>query len=344
MTPPIAPSRAPPIGTLVLIILAGFLYAGMMVCFADVRNNDAFGRGLAAAFGAIIGTVLWLAMSGLLIIAAIKGAMSRGAAVACFILMPASCTAMWIAGDAYAAGDSSAIWVAALLPPLIVLYALRARLPSLRQRISEGVANIVLGGVIVLLTATPLVKSALPVPRDSEAEARAMVEEKARQDKEEQRQQESRTREEARFASLTPDSSLRDYLDFLMGGDSHYLKALAGARLVKSRQADAVALLQEGKIDRLADLWQYDIDPASMCVAYGGALAGMASNIAPGLPNSLGVALDIERQLPNIKWLVAGRCDFASIFEPLEKNLRIVADSSRITKLADTLTELRQTK
>lgn len=344
MSTPTAPSRAPPIGTIVLLILAGFLYAGMMACFSDVRNSDAFGRSLAVAFGAIFGTALWLAMAGLLVAAAIKGAMSRGAGIACFILLPASCVAMWIAGDAYAAGDSSAIWVAALLPPLIVLYALRARFPALRRKIGEGVANIVLGGVIVLLTATPLIKSALPVPRDPEAEARGMVEEKARQDKEEQRQQEDRAREAAKFAALTPDSSLRAYLDFLMGGDSRYRQALAGARLVKSRQADAMALLQDGKIDRLEDLWQLDIDPTSMCAAYGGALAGMASNIAPGRPNSISVALDLERQLPNIKWLVAGHCDFAAIFEPLEKNLRIVADSSRITNLADTLAALRQVK
>ena len=344
MPAPIAPPRAPPIGTLVLIVLAGFLYAGMVVCFSDVRNNDAFGRSLAVAFGALIGTVLWLAMGGLLIVAAFKGEMSRAARIACFVLLPASCAAMWIAGDAYAGGDSSAIWVAALLPPLIVLYALRARFPLLRRKIGEGVANILLGGFIVLLTATPLIKSALPVPRDPEAEARAMVEEKARQDEEERQQQAYDARVAAKFAALNPDSSLRDYLDFLMGGDSRYRQALAGARLVKSRQVDAVALLQEGKIDRLGDLWQFDIDPASMCAAYGDALAGMASNIAPGRPNSIGIALDLEYQLPNIEWLVAGHCDFSAIFEPLEKNLRIVADSPRITKLADTLAELRQVK
>lgn len=340
----IAPPRTPPIGTIILLVLAGFLYAGMMACFSDAQGGDAFGRSLAVAIGAIIGTALWLVMGGLLAVAAVKGEMSRGAVIACLILLPASCAAMWIAGDAYGSGDASAILVAALLPPLIVLYALRARFPSLRRKIGEGVANIVLGGFIVLLTATPLIKSALPVPRDPAAEARAMVEEKARQNEEEQRQQEYSAREAAKFAALSPDSSLRDYLDFMMGGDSRYLQALAGARLVRSRQADAVALLQEGKIDRLTDLWQLDIDPASMCAAYGGALAGMASNIAPGRPNSIGVALDLEYQLPNIEWLVAGHCDFSAIFEPLEKSLRIVADSSRITKLADTLAELRQVK
>jgi hypothetical protein len=81
-----------------------------------------------------------------------------------------------------------------------------------------------------------------------------------------------------------------------------------------------------------------------MCTAYGGALAAMASKIGSGQSNSIGVALDVERQLDNIKWLVAGHCDFDATLEPLEKNLRIVADSSRITKLADTLAGLHQAK
>jgi hypothetical protein len=251
---------------------------------------------------------------------------------------------MWNAGDAYGRGDNSAILIPALLPPLFLLYALRARFAPLRQKVGEGVANVVLGGAILLLTAAPLVRAAIPVPPDPVAEARAMAAEKERQEAEERRQQEDNARVTAKFAALNSNSSLRDYMAFLPRGDSHYREALAGVRRVKSRQADAVALLQEGQIDRLADLWQFDIDPASMCTAYGGALAAMASKIGPGRSNSIGVALDLERQLDNIKWLVAGRCDFDVTLEPLEKNLRIVADSSRITKLADTLAGLHQAK
>jgi hypothetical protein len=264
--------------------------------------------------------------------------------IGAFILLPSAMVAMWNAGDAYGRGDYSAIWVPALLPPLFLLYALRARFPSLGRKVGEGVANLVLGGAILLLTAAPLVRAAIPVRPDPVAEARAMAAEKERQEAEERRQREENARIDARFAALNPNSSLRDYMAFLPGGDSHYRQALAGVRLVKSRQADAVALLQEGQVDRLADLWQFDIDPASMCTAYGGALAAMASKIGPGQSNSIGVALDVERQLDNIKWLVAGHCDFDATLEPLEKNLRIVADSSRITKLADTLAGLHQAK
>jgi hypothetical protein len=337
-------SAGPPIGTVLLLVLAVVLYAGMMGSLSDAPHSDAMGRGMALAFGAILGTALLAVLAVMLLVAAVNGSMLLWGIIGAVILLPLAMVAMWNAGDAYGRGDASAIWVPALLPPLFLLYALRARFAPLRQKVGEGVANVVLGGAILLLTVAPLVRAAIPVPPDPVAEARAMAAEKERQEAEERRQQEDRAREAAKFAALNPNSSLRDYMDFLLAGDSRYRQALVGAQLVKSRQADAVALLQEGQIDRLADLWQLDIDPASMCAAYGGALAGMASKIGPGQSNSIGVALDLERQLPNIQWLVTGRCDFNATLEPLEKNLRIVADSSRITKLADTLAGLHQAK
>jgi hypothetical protein len=336
------PTPGPPIGTAILLVLAVVLYAGMMGSLTDAPNSDAMGRGMALAFGAILGTALLAVLAVMLLIAAINGSMSALGKIGASILLPLAMVAMWNAGDAYGRGDRSAIWVPALLPPLFLLYALRARFPSLGRKVGEGVANVVLGGAILVLTVAPLVRAAIPVPPDPVAEARAMAAEKERQEAEERRQQEENARVAAKFAALNPNSSLRDYMDFLLAGDSRYRQALAGARLVKSRQADAVALLQEGQIEWLADLWQLDIDPASMCAAYDGALAGLATKIGPGQSNSIGVALDLERQLDNIKWLVAGRCDFDATLEPLEKNLRIVADSSRITKLADTLAGLRK--
>jgi len=256
-------SRAgPPVGTIIGLVVAVFLYAGMMGSIADAPNEDAFGRSLALAYGAGLGMALVIVLAILLLVAAVNGNMSLWGIIGSVILLPLAMVTMWIAGDAYGKGDRSAILVPALLPPLFLLYVVRARFAFVHRWVHEGVANVVLGGAILLLTVGPLVRAAIPVPPDPVAEARAMAAEKERLEKEEQRQQEDRAREEARFAARNPDSSLRDYRDFLMGGDSHYRQALAGARLVKSRQADAVALLQEGKIDRLADLWQLDIDPA----------------------------------------------------------------------------------
>ena len=75
-----------------------------------------------------------------------------------------------------------------------------------------------------------------------------------------------------KFAGLGPNSSLRDYID----GEYRYLRGvdvLAGARQVKSRRRDAIAMLDEGAILDLTDLWQLELEPTPMlCEAYGKAL------------------------------------------------------------------------
>jgi hypothetical protein len=76
----------------------------------------------------------------------------------------------------------------------------------------------------------------------------------------------------AKYARLGPDSSLRDYIEaqhwYLSGVD-----ILAGARQVRSRQGDAIAMLDDGMIMELDDLWQLDPAPTkALCGTYGKAL------------------------------------------------------------------------
>ena len=126
-----------PVGSIVLLALAAVLYAAMLSCLLDATNGDAFGRALALAYGAILGTALWIVLAVLLTVAAVRGRMPVWAIIGLAVLVPLSCVVMWFAGDAYASGDASAIWVPALLPPLIALYALWARLPSLHTRLRK---------------------------------------------------------------------------------------------------------------------------------------------------------------------------------------------------------------
>jgi len=60
----------------------------------------------------------------------------------------------------------------------------------------------------------------------------------------------------------------------------------------------------------------------------------------PAYSNRLGEAIDLEFQLPNLKWLVAQHCDLREVLNDLARRLRIVRDSSRIDRLADTLETL----
>jgi hypothetical protein len=88
-------------------------------------------------------------------------------------------------------------------------------------------------------------------------------------------------------------------------------------------------------------MWQLDIAATpALCAAYDAALGSSALKIDPSYSNRLGEAVDLEFQLPNLKWLVAQHCDLRDVLTDLAKRLRVVRDSSRIDQLADTLEAL----
>jgi hypothetical protein len=330
-----------PVGTFLLLILAVLLYAAMMGNLSDAPHTDAAGRGLATAFAAIFAAVLFVVLAILLVVAAVQGQMSIAGTVGSVFVVPAALVAIWMASDAWADRDRSAIWVPALMPPMIVLYALHARFAFLRMLVNSVVADIAMGVAVVVLVGVPLERKLFPPPPDPVAEARAAEQERARLAREEQDAREAREREAAQFAALGPDSRMADYMPFLYG--NHSREAHEGIRKVKTRQADAVALLNDGRLSDLADLLAFDVDATpEVCAAYGAALARETAKVDPKVSsNYLGEAIDLERQLPNLQWLTGEGCDLGAPLVQLEKNLRAVADSSRITKFADELAKLR---
>ena len=333
-----------PVGTIILLSLAAVLYAAMMSCLADAPGGDAFGRGLALAYAAFIGAVLWLVLAALLIVAAVKGRMPGWAALGLVVLLPLSCVAVWMAGDAVGRGDGSALLMPALLPPLYALYALWARLPALHARLPAGVVSAVLGAAIVFLTAVPFVamtRAALPDPaRDARLAEAAKVQE----EEQAKERQAARDRDEAEFARLGSDSPLESYLLYLHT-ETYGARARAGIRQLTNRQGDAIAMLGKGRLLDLWDLRELDLQPtADLCHAYGAALTGAAAKVSKTQSNYLGVAIDLEGQLPNMRWLVANRCDLGQPLGLLAGNVRTVADSSRMTGFADTLESLALVK
>jgi hypothetical protein len=152
---------------------------------------------------------------------------------------------------------------------------------------------------------------------------------------------EYRAQDEAKFAALSPNSSLSDYLEYLNGSDPRARQAMEGARNAKNRQADAIALLRDNRrlID-LRELWQLNIEVTpALCDAYRSALSNMATKIDRAQSNPLGEAIDLEFQLLNLKWLVDQRCDLTAVLTDLAARVRSVRDS-RMDKLADTLEAL----
>ncbi len=331
-----------PYGAVVLVVIAVLLYAGFLANILGARGSDAAGRGMAMGFAAIIGVALWIVLVGLFTLACVNGRLPGWAMATAIVVLPLSAIA---AAAAAGLAEERGGWLMAapiLLPPLLILYGLWGRMPAWHETFPVVITSIVLGGAIVLLTAAPLAVAAIEIMPDPARDAARVEEDRRRVEEMRRQEQQAREAVEAKFARLGPDSSLRDYLEYLPPGDPRSPAALAGARLVKSRAADAAALLREGKIDDLPALWQLDIDSAAVCEAYGAALRAAAGKVDRTRSNYIGIAIDLERQLPNIKWLAGAHCDIGEAVAFLETRVRAVSDSSRLVAFADTLASMRQ--
>jgi hypothetical protein len=336
------PLRSPPIGAVLLALAAGLLYCAQLAILRDAGHSDAAGDSLADAFVALFSTALWTVLTGLMLIAFKNGKMPAWAALGALVLLPLSGYASFTSANLYAKYQGWAFIVPALVPPVIVFYALWIRIPALVATLSETIASALAGGALAALIAVSIWAShldGLAAPARQAAQQAAYESTRAEQ---ERVSAEYRARDEAKFTALGPDSPLRDFLEYLNGSDARAGLAMEGARHAKSRQADAVALLRER--ERLVDmreLWQLNIEVTpALCEAYDAVLQKSALKIDPSYGNRLGEAIDLEFQLPNLKWLVTQHCDLRVALTDLATRLRVVRDSSGIDRLADSFESL----
>jgi lipoprotein NlpI len=233
--------RLPPIGAILVLILAGFLYAGMMGCLLDIHRggNDAFGRGLDAGFAMVFGIALWLMLGLLLLIGGIKGEMPDWSAILATLLWPLSALSAAMALD-FIERDGSYMIVPGLLPPVIAAYAMWSRLTGLHHFLRPLPTSIVAWIAIALIAAVPLPrhfiewheKRVIAAKEAAEAEKEAAAEaEKQRLNLE-------------RFEKLTADSPLWDYAVFFGKDNSLDGRAIAAALALPRRQADAEEALR----------------------------------------------------------------------------------------------------
>jgi hypothetical protein len=241
-------------------------------------------------------------------------------------LVPAACAAMVFAiAQNFEHPDPWLPLVPILLPPAIGGYALFGCLPALSRWLPRAKTDAVAIASIAALSLAVIPLGMLDAASYSgrlerhhaelaaaDAAARALGE-----------QQEQVLR--AKFARLGPDSSLRDYLEtqhwYLSGVD-----ILAGARQVKTRQIDAISMLDDGMILDLTDLWQLDLAPTqTLCDAYGKALAAAfgRSEIGPG---SAFLNL-ISAQFSNMHWLQEARCDLDAPVTAIDARLGWMIES-----------------
>jgi hypothetical protein len=333
------PSRSPPIGAVALALLAGLLYALQLAALRDSGHSDAAGNGLNDAIVALFGITLWIVLAGLMLVAYKNGRMPDWSVTGALALVPLSGYGCFTATSLYAAHGGWAFIVPALVPPVIVVYALSIRIAALAEAVPERFSSALAGGALLALIAASIWASRLDELVAPARQAALQASYDKMQAEQEKVSAENRAADEAKFAALGPDSPLRDYLEYLNGSDARAHLAMEGARHARSLQADATALLQErDRLVHLRELWQLDIEATpALCKAYDAALRRSAVKIDPSYSNRLGEAIDLEFQLPNLKWLVAQHCDLRGVLTNLARRLRVVRDSSRIDQLADTL-------
>ena len=347
------------IGMLLPLGLACLLYLALMhdIVPSPAREfiehgepaSNAIGKALTGLVAGFLILLLWIVLAILLFLGRKNQKMPPQALAAAAILLLLSCVATIYATGLYARYAGWAIVVPALLPPLIALYAMWARLPVLHAALPARVINVAIGGAILLLTIAPLPLSVIDASTYAAGEPERQRQREAylaaNEQVEAQWREQNRERDIARFQALNADSPLRDYLLDLPGASDRELsargeEALAKARQVKRRQSDVVALLDGGEIERLEDLWRLDIEATpAVCKAYGDALRQEAENVRSSSHDqrddyawaikAWAVRDALERQLPNMKWLIREHCDLGDTLAVIETGLRELCEPNR---------------
>jgi lipoprotein NlpI len=264
--------RKPPIGAVLVLILAALLYAGMMAALDDLRRpgNDAMGRGLDAGFGLLFGIGVWLLLGVLLLIGWIRGAMPDWSVMVAGVLWPASAVSAVIAFDFIDHHDGSYLIVPALLPPLIAGYAMWARLTSLHRLLPPLPTSVAAWVAIALVAAAPLPRfvierherHVIAAQEAAEAERQAAIE------------AEKQRLNLGRFEKLTADSPLWDYAAFFGKDNALSDRAIAAARALTHLQADAEEALRRDMGFPLVEYSRLDLSPTpAFCTEAGAFLS-----------------------------------------------------------------------
>jgi hypothetical protein len=324
-----------PVGSFFLLAAAVVLYAPYLAALAaappwtepgQASGEALWGEGWAEIFASVFGGALFLALAGLLFLAGRKGhappawAAASAALFVCAViatLIAARTSIVWPGGGS--------ILVAALLPPLIAFYGLAARLETFAagaMRFAPAAALAAIG-----LVASSSLLFAFLDPSNYPAR---LAEEKRRWeadiDRRNAESEASALKWERDIAKLGPDSPLSAWLDYVNGSVAEtalHEQAVAGARTAKARQAEAVALLDGGRVNRLVELWRFDLAATpALCAAFDRALGRIAAS-DDDIEMAIGERL--KSQIPNIKFLIAKNCDLSTGLDAAEARAKKVA-------------------
>ena len=343
MSDPIAPARTmSPLPGVILLLLFACLPYGLMISALPASDDFPGGGGGEATVGwgmqqfiaCVLCALLWLVLWLALFVATRKGNFASTVRFVRALTPMAGVAATVAVGMNF---DTPGIWLALVpmvLPPVIAGYTLARCVPGPWRGLPPARLDMIALSLIGALSIAIVPLAALDASMYPARLAHHKAEQQAQWATSQKAAEQQERSEEARFQSLGPDSSLRDYLHFddIAFQLTHHDQALAGARAVKSRQSDAVALLGEWGLVELEDLWRLDLQPTpELCAAYARALEKDAGPDGFGKRDVFG-ADHFERQVPNMRWLVGAHCDLDVGIGFLETRLRVLVRDDPFAK------------
>jgi hypothetical protein len=313
-----------PPGSLAWVI--GFAWLGMVSLYLNSLGAGIF-DGLWKIGAVLFGLALWVILCALLLVIAFDRSFalwSRLGAAAVFGL------SLLGAYRAMELSDRDGNWwlaLVAVLPLLAALYAFRPRLWI-------AAAMALLCAPMTVLTPSDATSKGDRNDRIAGAVQGRAIGERAKPN----------PREIEAFSKLGPGSGMTIYLHYYRYADLRD-QAREGIRAAKTRQSEAISLLNGGGLRGLYGLWDFDVAATpEVCRAYAAALDREATGIYSRRRSYFSdgpLVVDLERQLPNLRWLMGEKCDLKAPLGKLEKTLRYLSDIPFVTNFADEVAALR---
>jgi hypothetical protein len=319
------------------LILAAALYLMSGLMISDLGGSDGVGNSVTSLFATLLAFLLWLPLGAFVALSCAQGRMpGRGVAAVTVLLVLAPFAAAFATAQM-----SRPSWLAVtplLLPPLAVGFALWAKgYAGFAATVRKGAGSAFALAALALMM-PPVIHEIRMAPIRARAEAEA-----ERQFAEEQRRAAAAAQaREARFRSLGPHSRLDDYLPYLGLHEERGAAAVAGARRLPTRQADAERLIQgQPSLEQLVRMHELDLDASpALCEAYRARMNASLAELVPQNDDWPSVLAMFRDQLPNLGWLTGDGCDLQPQIIRLRERTDVLTRQSPWSDLTGPLDEL----
>ena len=280
-----------------LAILALLLWVPALATLADLAGSDPAGNALAQAYAVFALIILWVLLAIVTLIAGIGGSIGWPLALAALILMPASGFAAMTAFDLLARPEVSPfLWpivVPALVPPLVIAFAIWALLPPLRSAIPAAIAGGIVWCMILIVCIAVMPMQRMRYAADQQTEA-------------------AQAKYDADFARLPADAPLWALTPFLATPDETRQNAvLDRIHHLDRRQSDAEVMLERGDFPLLY-LARFDLSPTpALCDKARGLLRQRVAPLVLQTANSRPYAViagEVEGAVAAMSWLIDYDC------------------------------------